>query len=650
MSDISIPGVTASKYKTDELIKGLMKVERVPRDRAELELSTYKKQQSAWRTLNQSATTLRDSSRSLFSFNNPFNEKIAESTNERFITATASREAREQSFKASVIQVAGADSFLSSEVAKDGKASKGIYTFSVGEKSVSFSWKGGSYRDFIDTLNRRSEGLLRGSLIQVDSNSQSLLLESLKTGAKERLVFSDDALSFGLEVGMIKKNDTSLITPSVKEIVALPLSNGIIEFSSPVRAKDGFVLEYTLTVSKTDKTTPADTNPSGPETGTPGAITYEGITISNSAFETSLPNIIPEAPKPPVTDPAVLSLRSTRGSPIPLLALPDSAVSDIVSVPLSEYGDVNALLFMNKNTDRTVKIENIRIYDPKAAGEYTPINPVSIAQDAIIKYEGITIKRSSNTIDDLIPGVTLNIYEPTDKTETLTIKPDTKTAKEAIITLVANYNRVIAEINILTQNKPEIITEIEYFTADEKKSAEEKLGMMLGDTTLNGIKTSLQRITSNAYNSVEESSFTLMAQLGISTKATAGSGVDSTRMRGYLEIDEKILDQALKNKMSAVKNLFGYDSNGDLIIDSGVAQALDTNLAPYVQTGGIFTTRTSGLASRITTTEKKMAQLDIQLTDKESDLKAKYGQMEGTLNSLQNQSNTLSNFNKQSSN
>ena len=29
MSDISIPGVTASKYKTDELIQGLMKVERL---------------------------------------------------------------------------------------------------------------------------------------------------------------------------------------------------------------------------------------------------------------------------------------------------------------------------------------------------------------------------------------------------------------------------------------------------------------------------------------------------------------------------------------------------------------------------------------------------------------------------------------------
>ena len=70
-----------------------------------------------------------------------------------------------------------------------------------------------------------------------------------------------------------------------------------------------------------------------------------------------------------------------------------------------------------------------------------------------MKYEGITVTRDKNEIDDLVPGVTINLLEPTDKTETLTVKPDTAGAKESIITFVANYNRVIAEINILTQDQ-----------------------------------------------------------------------------------------------------------------------------------------------------------------------------------------------------
>ena len=214
MSDISIPGVTASKYKTDTLVEGLMKVERVPRERADTDLKTYKKQQSAWREINQQSTTLRDTAKTLYSFNNPFSEKTTESTNERAITASATRDARDQSFKVSVSQVAAADSFLSAEVPKDGKVPAGTYGFSVGDKNVSFSWKGGSYRDFIDALNRRSNGLIRGSIIQVTPTTQSILVEALKTGVAQRLKFDGDALAFALDAGIIKKNDASVITPS----------------------------------------------------------------------------------------------------------------------------------------------------------------------------------------------------------------------------------------------------------------------------------------------------------------------------------------------------------------------------------------------------------------------------------------------------
>jgi len=154
MSDLSIPGVTASKYKTDELIDGLMKVERVPRDRADTDLKTYKNQQSAWRDINQHATTLRDSAKSLYSYNNPFTEKKASSTNEEAVTASPGKDAKDQSFKVSVSQVAGSDSFLSAEIPQNKTVPQGNYEFKVGEKTVSFSWKGGAVKDFVDAINR----------------------------------------------------------------------------------------------------------------------------------------------------------------------------------------------------------------------------------------------------------------------------------------------------------------------------------------------------------------------------------------------------------------------------------------------------------------------------------------------------------------
>jgi flagellar hook-associated protein 2 len=142
----------------------------------------------------------------------------------------------------------------------------------------------------------------------------------------------------------------------------------------------------------------------------------------------------------------------------------------------------------------------------------------------------------------------------------------------------------------------------------------------------------------------------MLSQIGISTKSSAGAGVEVSRLRGYLEIDEKKLDDALNNRIQDVKTLFGSDTDSDLIIDSGIGKTIDANVTPYVQSGGILATRTTGLATKISTTEKKIAELDTQLADKKAELKSKYGQMEGTLNSLQSQSSSISNFTKQNSN
>ncbi len=648
MSDISIPGVTASKYKTDELIQGLMKVERLPRDRAAEDLESYKKEQSAWRDVNQQASSLRDIARSLYSYNNPFSEKTGTSTDERALTASATREARDQSFRVSVNQLAEADAFLSNQVDKNAKVPAGNYTFGVGDSSVNFAWKGGNYRDFISALNRRGTGVVQASIIQITPDTQSLLVESLKTGEKNRLTFSGDALQFALDTGLVKKKDTNVVGVEKTELTAGPKTNDTVDFSAPVRAARGLTLEYEVSVALRSEEPPPELPP-GPDLGNPGSLTWQGITIRNASPETALPADAPALPQEPVNDPDVLALRSVRGVAIPLPAIPEGADRLAVTVPLAEYGDVDALIVHNRNTDKTVTLSNIRIFDPKAAGDYVPVNPVSVAQDSVMKYEGISIKRETNEISDLVPGVTINLHEATGKTETVRIKPDTETAKESIIEFVGKYNRAMAEINILTQNKPEVITEIQYFTSDEKKAETEKLGLMLGDTTLNGVKASMQRITSNAYKTAGDAGYTMLSELGISTRATAGAGVDTARLRGYLEIDEKKLDDALENHMDYVKALFGYDSDGDLIVDSGVGRQLDSILTPYTQTGGIFAMRTSGLGTKIDTTEKKIAQLDAQLADKEADLKAKYGQMEGTLSSLQSQSNAISNFSKQNS-
>ena len=71
MADITIPGVS-DKYGTTSLIEQLMEVERVPLTREQEKLESYKNEQDAWRSVNKAMSSLRESVRSLYSFDNPF--------------------------------------------------------------------------------------------------------------------------------------------------------------------------------------------------------------------------------------------------------------------------------------------------------------------------------------------------------------------------------------------------------------------------------------------------------------------------------------------------------------------------------------------------------------------------------------------------
>ena len=651
---MNIPGIGAGKY--DNLIETLMKKERAPRDSAAEDLKKYERQNTIWRKINQVSGEIREKTRDLYSFNNPFVEKTVTSSNERAVTATASRDAHEQTFKISIDRIAQADSFLSNEIAKDFQVSKGVYTFSVGEKKFSVNWQGGKYRNFIDAVNKKGKDVLRISEIKTSPGAVSLLFESQLTGETNKLEFSDDALSFALENGLIKKNDRPAVDAEKTEAVIPAQTTERIAFSKPVRGSQQYVLEYTVSLQNNSAPPerPSSEDPSvangDPVYEQVGSASYKGVTVTNAPSDTG---IVPEMfglhsdTAVPVEDFNVLSLVSPRGTLIPLSPLADTAEAQTFSIPLSEYGDITGITVHNNNTDKTVSIEQIKVYDPKATGEYIPVNPVSQAQDASLTFEGIPVKRSTNKIDDLIPGVTLQLEDQTDKPENISIKPDTQPAKDAIIEFVVKYNRLLAEINIVTSNQQAVIDEIEYFTDDERKTAEENLGALFGDTTLSSLKNNLRQIVANVYRKNADTSIRTLSQIGISTKSDTSSGLNEARLRGYLEIDEKKLDEALQNSMEDVRYLFGYDTDNDVLIDDGVAYQVFKQIDPYVQRGGIFSTRTNGLAAQIKTSKEKIARYDKALEKKEQELRQKYGDMDGTLRSLQKQSDMINNFSRQ---
>lgn len=681
MSDLSIPGVGTDKYGTDKLIEGLMKLERVPRDRAANELKSLQDQRSVWLDFNQRLSTLRGNAQDLYSFKNPFNDRLAKSSDEDTLTATATREALEQTRTVVVKRVAAADRFISAELPKDYRVPEGTYTFTVGDKSLDLRFAGGSLQEFADALTRKGGDLIRAQIVAVKPDTKSLVVESQKTGAANRLGFAGDALKLALDVKLVERVSTSrqdfdptkplpwtkAIDPSLVSVGQAPQELGlaagsqvlsIVAGGAPGEAKlglaapaktGGMVLElhYRLVPLAAPA---APTPPPGPSLKSVGSATYEGVTVNGAPSASGLPEWSPPPTPPRIEDKAMASLLGGDDRAVALPDLQDGTGVQTLSVKLSDYlPDISGIAFRVRDTTRRLEIVDARIYDPSETGGYRPSKPISTAQDALASVDGIDVQRPSNDISDIVPGVTLTLKAASDKPVRLTVEPNRDGVKDAIIAMVGNYNRLMAQINILSSNDDRLISEISYFSDDEKKSARDHLGLLQGDPTLNLLRSSLERIMMDGYTTADGSDMALLAQIGVATDASrpgGGKSYDVSKMRGYLEIDEDALKKALQDHFVAVKQLFGNDTQGTLIIDSGVAFSLDRLLKPYVETGGIISLKTGTLDQQISSTKKTIDDLDTQLAAKQQDLKDKYGQMEGALNQMQSTSSALDNFAK----
>lgn len=684
MAGINIPGVT-DQYNTNDTIEKLMKVERIPLTREQNQLEEYKNEQDAWRDINSKLSSLRESTKTLYSYDNPFNNKTVNSTQEDAITAEATRSAPIQSFKVDVLQVATADRFLTDELDADYKVPSGVYTFKVADKQLTMNWKGGSLKDFSNAINKRGNGIVNTMIIGSSQGKKTLLIESLTTGKENKLIFEDAAKTFAEQSGMIspiKSNEISFGTNSSEissiqnkeniEQVGLPslsitktkfLNNTVtveprgayqVNVPNNVKNNSNYHITFNITAKKIDDiTTKLNEKAEEPVLPDSGFAEFENIVIKNIESETTIKKTtVQTEPLVPIENKNLVYAVMNDGSE-KLISTPEilSENGTKVDLPLSEYQNIKAIAFKNYNTGYSFEVSAFETYDVNANAGYVPNHPVSVADDAIIKYEGIKITRPSNKIDDVIPEITLNLAEKTEKTATISVKPDSEAAKDALISFVGQYNQTVAKINILSQTKSEIIEELDYLTDEEKETAYKQLGLFQTDFSLTSIKSNMATILSSQYLFDDNATITMLNQIGIATNASGfGGGYSASRLRGYLEIDEKKLDNALQNNLDDIKSLFGYDSDGDLIIDSGIAYKLDKQIGAYTQTGGILSLKTSTLDSKIKNSESRISKLEEQLENKEAEYRNQFSTMTGTLNSLESQQTTISNFSKQNQN
>lgn len=131
-----------------------------------------------------------------------------------------------------------------------------------------------------------------------------------------------------------------------------------------------------------------------------------------------------------------------------------------------------------------------------------------VAQDAEILYNGIPITRSSNTVDDLIGGVTLNLNSANvGSAATITIGQDSAKVADRVGEFVDKFNDLKSLLGELTAYDPSDPT---------------KTGVLLGDSTVRGMNQQLRSVLSSVVPGLENSSVRSLVDVGISTNKDTG--------------------------------------------------------------------------------------------------------------------------------
>ncbi|MBS3049108.1 flagellar filament capping protein FliD [Enterobacter mori] len=238
---------------------------------------------------------------------------------------------------------------------------------------------------------------------------------------------------------------------------------------------------------------------------------------------------------------------------------------DVVAEVITIEDGKHKLVMTSKKTgeagDMDIKVEGNAALQSKL--ESADVETES--QNAEIFLNGKLITRSSNTINDLITGVTLELREvselkepsldPDDpenyKTESLTITEDTSKVKTLIEEFVKNYNSYLSTVASATK-----------YTAPDRDSSTGDLaqpdpsnGALFSDGSLRRLTSQLKSTVTGSYSDVNDVIQSL-GSIGITVTFDGKTGDDRSGALGTLSIDSKKLDAALKDNPKEVEALF----------------------------------------------------------------------------------------------
>ncbi len=390
--------------------------------------------------------------------------------------------------------------------------------------------------DYLNALNSKGSGLnitqIVDSLVDAEKTPQKEMIET-------KISENNTSISAIAEI----KNSLSTLSTSLKSLVGntslKPSSNSTsisVELTNPSKAN---TLDSSITVSSlATGQTLAFTGYASSETVVGGGtLVLERGDWSSGSF---------------VASSTVSSKSLTVLSTDTLASLRDkiNSLSYDVTASIVGAGDGTYNLVLKSSTGVGNALRVSATESPVGSGlssiDNTTTNGTKqkiAGSDAAINVDGMSLTRTTNTIDDLFEGYTVNLINTTSSTAKLTSTVDTTTAKTNLQALVDSVNKLKTVLNDKTF----------------RGSASAEPGELASDPAVRSLK-----------NQIENNIKSSLTGFGADGVYLSNLGV-RTNKDGTLSLNSRILETELKNNPSSLDAIFNsmYSSSSSLLSVSG---------------------------------------------------------------------------------
>jgi len=235
------------------------------------------------------------------------------------------------------------------------------------------------------------------------------------------------------------------------------------------------------------------------------------------------------------------------------------------------------------------------------------------AQDAEVTVNSVPVTSSTNTLTDVIPGVTLTLNDQNeDKTVRVSVSRDAEGLRKQVDGFVKAYNDLVGWVN------------------DQRTAATEGKTNVAREAVVRGLHSDLRAAILGEHG---DGTLTRLAAVGI--------GFDRS---GLMTVNAGVFEDAVDADPAAVQELFAGTSDG---ATDGAFDDLSELVASYADSGGLVKKAQERITDQVQKVSGRMDVLDAQLTLRRSALQAEFIAADQAMQRLNSQVNSLSTLNGQ---